>query len=80
MFLVFLGLVFAGLYYAINSSDFLQGIGLKVEDVKSILLIFAAMFFGIIFFLGFYILVLNVYRLVTVKKKNKLKFILGLVL
>lgn len=80
VFLIFLALVFAGLYYAINSSEFLQGIGLKVEDVKSILLIFAAMFFGLIFFLGFYILVLNIYRLVTVKSRSKIRYVLGLVL
>jgi len=78
-FLIFLGLVYAALFYAISSSDFLQTIGLEIEDVKTILMIFALLFFGIVFFGGFYILVLNVYRLVTVKAKSKLKYILGLV-
>ncbi len=78
-FILFLWLVYAGLYFAITSSDFLQGIGLEVEDVKMILLIFAAMFFGLIFFAWFYVFVLNVYRLVTVKTKSKIKFILWLI-
>lgn len=79
-FLVFLGSVYAALFYAISSSDFLQTIGLEIEDVKLILKIFALLFFGIIFFGGFYVLVLNVYRLVTVKNKSKAKYIAGLVL
>ncbi len=79
-FLIFLGLVYGALFYAISSSDFLQTIGLAIEDVKTILMIFALLFFGIIFFGGFYILVLNVYRLVINKNKSKLKYILGLVL
>ncbi len=69
-FLFFLGIVYAGLYYAVTSSEFLQTIGLAIEDVKNILIIFAVLFFGILFFVGFYVLVLNVYRLVTVKERK----------
>jgi len=76
--MLFLVLVYAGLYYAIQSSEFLQSVGLDIEDVKSILTIFAVLFFGIIFFGGFYMLVLNIYRIVTGKGK-KTKFALGLV-
>ncbi len=78
-FLLFLWLVYAALFYAISSSDFLQTIGLAIEDVKTILMIFALLFFGIVFFLGFYVLVLNVYRLATTKNVRKLKYILWLV-
>ena len=78
-FLLFLWLMFGGLYYAINSAGVLESIGLEMEDVKNILLIFAVLFFGLIFFLGFYVLVLNIYRLVTVKGK-KVKYIFGLLL
>lgn len=77
-FLIFLLLVYVGLYYAIQSSEFLQSVGLDIEDVKSILIIFAVLFFGIIFFIWFYILVLNIYRLVTVKAR-KLPYILWLI-
>lgn len=71
-FLFFLGIVYAGLYYAVTSSEFLQTIGLAIEDVKNILIIFAVLFFGILFFVGFYVLVLNVYRLVTIKERKAL--------
>ena len=43
--MIFLLLVFVGLYYAIESADFLQGVGLEIDDVKNILLIFASLFF-----------------------------------
>lgn len=76
-FVLFLLLVYAWLYYAIQSSAFLQSIGLEIDDVKSVLSIFAILFFGIIFFVWFYVLVLNVYRLVTVKTK-KIKYVLWL--
>jgi len=76
--IIFLWLVYAWLYFAITSSNFLQNVWLEIESVKSILLIFAAMFFWIIFFSGFYIFVLNIYRLVTVKTKRKIKYILWL--
>lgn len=78
-FLIFLGIVYAGLYYAVTSSEFLQTIGLAIDDVKNILIIFAVLFFGILFFVGFYVLVLNVYRLVTIKEW-KAKFVVGTVL
>jgi hypothetical protein len=78
-FIFFLGLMFAGLYYAISSAGVLQSIGLEIEDVKSILMIFAVLFFGLIFLIGFYVLVLNIYRMVTVKGK-KVKYVFGLLL
>lgn len=77
-FLIFLLLVYVGLYYAIQSSEFLQSVGLEIDDVKSILIIFAVLFFWIIFFGWFYMLVLNIYRLVTVKAR-KLPYILWLI-
>ena len=77
-FMIFLLLVFVGLYYAIESADFLQGVGLEIDDVKNILLIFASLFFWILFLGWFYVFVLNIYRLVTVKWR-KLPFILWLI-
>jgi len=55
------------LFYAITSSEFLQVVGLEVDDIRNLLTVFAVLFFGIIFFAGFYMLVLNIYRLATVK-------------
>jgi hypothetical protein len=77
-FMIFLLLVFVGLYYAIESADFLQGVGLEIDDVKNILLIFASLFFWILFLGWFYVFVLNIYRLVTTKAR-KLPFILWLI-
>jgi len=76
--IIMLGMMFAWLYYAVSSAGVLESIGLEIEDVKTILMIFAVLFFWLIFFLGFYILVLNVYRLVTVKWK-KIKYAVWLV-
>lgn len=77
-FLLFLWLAYGGLYYAVTSAWVLESIGLEIDSVKNILLIFAILLFGIIFFIGFYFLVLNVYRLVTAKGK-KIWYIFGLI-
>ena len=77
-FVMFLGIMFAGLYFAISSSEILQNFGMDIESVKTVLKIFAALFFGLVTMLGLYILVLNVYRLITVKKKSKIRYIAGL--
>lgn len=76
--IVFLWLVWVGLFYAVTSSEFLQVVGLEVDDIKNLLTIFAILLFGIVFFVGFYMLVLNIYRLATVKQK-KTKYIIGLI-
>lgn len=78
-FIVFVGIMYAWLYYAITSSEILQSIGLEVDTVKNILIIFAVLFFGLIFFAGFYLLVLNIYRLVT-SKWRKVWYVVWLVL
>jgi len=72
-------LVWAGLFYALSSAQFLKSVGLAADDVKNILIIFAVLFFGLVFFVGFYVFVLNIYRLVTVKG-SKLKYVFGLIL
>ena len=77
-FLLFLGIMYAGLYFAISSSEILQDLGMDIESVKTVLKIFAALFFGLVTMLGLYILILNIYRLVTVKKKSKIRYIAGL--
>lgn len=77
---VFLGLTYAGLYYAITSSEVLQSIGLEIDAVKNVLLVFARLLFWLVFLGGFYVLVLNIYRLITVKAKSKIKYALGVFL
>jgi hypothetical protein len=77
-FLIFLWLVWVWLFYAITSSEFLQVVGLEVDDIRNLLTVFAVLFFGIIFFAGFYMLVLNIYRLATVKTW-KTRYVFGLI-
>jgi hypothetical protein len=67
-------LVWLGLFYALTSSEFLQVVGLEVDDIRNLLTVFALLFFGLIFFAGFYMLVLNIYRLATVKD-GKTKYV-----
>ena len=52
-FMLFLGLMYGGLMYAVSSAGILESLGLEINDVKNILMIFAVLFFGIIFLLVF---------------------------
>ena len=74
-FMFFVLLVIWGLYLAVNSPDMLSAMWLEVEDVRSLLMIFAIVFFGILFITIFYLLVLNVYRMLTVSV-SKIKYII----
>ncbi len=71
--------MWAWLFYALKSAQFLKSFGLAPDDIKNILIIFAVLFFGLVFFAGFYVFVLNIYRLVTVKG-SKIRYVFGLLL
>jgi len=47
------------------------------ETGQILLVTFAAVFFGVLFFLGFGLLVINAYRLFTTKTPKKLNYIAG---
>lgn len=68
-----------GLFYALQNSSFLNTIWLEVGTIKSILLMVSILFFGILFFVWFFFLVLNSYRLLTIKEGSKIKYVIGLI-
>lgn len=78
-FWLFLLLVIVWLYIAISNPDSLANLGLDISTVKSVLLIFAVVFFGLLFFSWFAFGALNAYRLFTVKEGSKLRYIIGLI-
>lgn len=78
-FWLFLLLVIVWLYIAISNPDSLANLGLGIGTVKSVLLIFAVLFFWLLFFVWFGFAALNGYRLFTVKEGSKVKYILWLI-
>ncbi len=78
-FWLFLLLVIIWLYIAISNPTSLSNLGLDIQTVKSILLIFAVLFFGLLFFIGFAFAALNGYRFFTVKEGSKTRYVIGLV-
>ncbi|UFX83377.1 PKD domain-containing protein [Candidatus Absconditicoccus praedator] len=75
-FFLFLLLVIFGLYFAMHNPEVLSNMGLEVDTVRNMLMLFAVLFFGLLFFVFFIMLVLNVYRLITTKY-GKLKYAFG---
>lgn len=75
-FFLFLLLVIFGLYFAMHNPEVLSNMGLEVDTVRNMLMLFAVLFFWLLFFVFFIMLVLNVYRLITTKYW-KLKYAFG---
>lgn len=73
-FWLFLILVSIGLYIAISDPTSLANLGLDIGTVKSILLIFTVLFFGLLFFVWFGFAALNGYRFFTTKEWSKVKY------
>lgn len=78
-FVILLLIVSFWLYFLVNNQWLLKNVGLEVQTVKSLLMVFAILFFGFLFFGSFLILVTNWYRLST-QKENKAKYALWAVL
>jgi len=75
MFVVgWLSLVF---YNLMNNPSQLSSVGLDPNTTKTLLQTFSVLFFGLLTFLGIGLLVANLYRLITVKNKSKVGYILG---
>lgn len=72
--LFFLLIIFLGLYYAITSPEILKSVWLEVDTVKTLLMVFAVIFFGSLVVVWFLFLIINWYRLATVKT-GKSKFV-----
>ena len=75
MFVIgWLALVF---YNLINNPTQLSSVGLDPTTTKTLLQTFSVIFFGLLTFLGIWLLVVNLYRLITVKNKKKTGYIFG---
>ncbi len=64
-----LSLVF---YNLMNNPTQLSSVGLDPNTTKTLLQTFSVLFFGLLTFLGIGLLIVNLYRLITVKNKSKI--------
>ena len=67
-----LALVF---YNLMNNPTQLTSVGLDPNTTKTLLQTFSVIFFGLLTFLGIGLLVVNLYRIITVKNKRKIGYI-----
>lgn len=79
-FLLFMMLVGIAFYIAITNPQSLVELGISTENIKSILLVFAIILFGLLFFIWFAFFALNGYRFFTSKTGSKIKYGLGMLL
>ncbi len=74
MFVIgWLSLVF---YNLINNPSQLSSVGLDPNTTKILLQTFSVIFFGLLTFLGIGLLIVNLYRMITVKNKSKIGYVL----
>ncbi|MFA6255913.1 MAG: PKD domain-containing protein [Candidatus Absconditabacterales bacterium] len=64
-------------YNLINNPTQLTSVGLDPATTKTLLQTFSVIFFGLLTFLGIGFLIVNLYRVITVKNKSKLGYIFG---
>ena len=69
-----LSLVF---YNLMNNPSQLSSVGLDPNTTKTLLQTFSVIFFGLLTFLGIGLLIVNLYRLITIKNKAKTGYIVG---
>ncbi len=72
--------LFGALYVGLQNPGKLANIGILPADAKSLLMIIAGVFFGVIFLFGFGFLAINTYRLIRNKTGNKTKYLGGMFL
>ncbi|MCF7835341.1 hypothetical protein K9M48_04865 [Candidatus Gracilibacteria bacterium] len=79
LFLLIGGLA-AIFYYLMGNPNQLSSVGITPQTAKTLLQTFVVIFFGFLFLLGFALVIVNAYRLITVKNKSKTGYIFGLIL
>jgi len=52
----------------------LASLGVDAATAKTVLQAFASIFFGLVIFSGFAMLIVNLYRIFTVKNKSKVRY------
>lgn len=80
LFMVVIGGLSLIFYNLINNPSQLASVGLDPNSTKILLQTFSVIFFGILTFLGIGLLIVNLYRIVTVKNKSKIGYIFGALL
>jgi hypothetical protein len=60
-----------------NNPTQLSSVGLDPTTTKTLLQTFSVIFFGLLTFLGIGLLIVNLYRMITVKNKSKTGYIFG---
>jgi len=73
--LLLIGAATAMFYTFLSNPDALASMGLSMDAAKQLLQALTSIFFGLIVFIGFGLLIVNAYRLFTVKNKSKLGYI-----
>ena len=74
LFMVVVGGLTIIFYNSIKNPNQLVSLGIDPATMKTLLQAFAAIFFGLLTFLGIGILVNNLYRLITVKNRPKMRY------
>lgn len=64
-------------YNLMNNPTQLSSVGLDPSTTKTLLQTFSILFFGLLTFLGIGFLVINLYRVITVKNVSRLRYIFG---
>lgn len=70
-FVVLVGIGALVLYMMVQNPDQYSSIGLDRATIQVLLQTFALLFFGVLFFLGFGLLLVNGYKFITVKNKPR---------
>lgn len=78
--LLFIILVGISFYIVLNNPSSLIGLGIDTESVKSILMVFSVILFGLLFFIWFAFTALNAYRFFTNKTWSRWKYALWMLL
>lgn len=78
-FILFIWIVFAALFFAANNPQTLQSIGMTVDTVKTLLTIFAGLFFWILILWMLWLTTYNWYKSATIKEWSRAKNIFWLV-
>lgn len=75
-FVVLVGIGALVLYMMVQNPDQYSNIGLDRATIQVLLQTFALLFFGVLFFLGFGLLLVNGYKFITVKNKPRLWYMM----
>lgn len=80
VFTFLVGWLAAIFYYLIQNPSQLSSVGIDPATATQLLQLFAIIFFGLLLFASLGMLIVNFYRLTTAKNKNKIPYILWIIL